>query len=272
MYLITSIERFAAVVIYYWTKDLMTALHNKFRCKVLQRPHDLQQWMHLGIGVLCTLAAPNIVDRPFLIACLPAMPSASFTMLVLLVADRPYCPPHPPCYYPPPSSPYASHLLCSPLSASPALCLTIPSASLLPLRLQLGDVAGAEAMLDAALVYWRKQAVQPPASTSGATRGRGTAGASGADAAGTALGWCLQGLVGLKLRLGKVQEAVQCYQALQQSGAGGAGAGGGSQSAAVLGRLIRALAVQDAAGAVRMEAQLPGVSAAEVRWLGGAGE
>lgn len=124
-------------------------------------------------------------------------------------------------------------------------------------------------MLDAALAYWRRQAVQPPASTTGATRGRGTA---GADAAGTALGWCLQGLVGLKLRLGKVQEAVQCYQALQQSGAGGAGTGGGSQAAAVLGRLIRALAVQDAAGAVRMEAQLPGVSAAEVRWLGGAGE
>ncbi|KAG1664183.1 hypothetical protein FOA52_011360 [Chlamydomonas sp. UWO 241] len=107
---------------------------------------------------------------------------------------------------------------------------------------QLGDTAGAEALLDGAHAHWSSKAA-----AAGAER----------DAA---LGWCLQALVGLKLKLGKVSEAVKCFQALQTSGGGIS-----SASASVLGRLMRALAVSDPAGALGMEKQLPAVSGAGIR-------
>ena len=75
--------------------------------------------------------------------------------------------------------------------------------------------------------------------------------------------------MGLKLKLNKVDEAVDCYQALQKSAAGGAGGGadgGGSQAVSVLGRLMRALVARGKPAEARaLESQLPGVSTAQVR-------
>ena len=93
--------------------------------------------------------------------------------------------------------------------------------------LQLGDHVGAESLLDSALAYWQKQPASAPLSKGAKGGGQGS------DASALALGWCLQGLVGLKLKLGKVDEAVKCYQQLQQ--AGGTASQQTSASAAVSG-------------------------------------
>lgn len=58
-----------------------------------------------------------------------------------------------------------------------------------PFPLQLNDLAGAEALLDSALSHWRSRS-----SDSGASQ---------------ALSWCLSAAIGLKLRLGKLDEAKQ---------------------------------------------------------------
>ena len=78
---------------------------------------------------------------------------------------------------------------------------------------------GAESMLEAALAHWQQQ--QQTGARGGAppaAKGKGAAATAASSAQG---GWCLEGLVGLKLKLGKVDEAVRCYQQLQQAGGGG---------------------------------------------------
>lgn len=137
-------------------------------------------------------------------------------------------------------------------------------ASRLALYQQLGDVAGAEAMLDSALAYWRQRAASAPPSAPAQPRQTSRQQSVG-EAAAVALDWCLQGLVGLKLKLGKISEAVDCCQALCKQQTGGRQASLTSQSTAVLGRLMRALAASDPEGAVRMEGQLQGISDVEIR-------
>ena len=92
-----------------------------------------------------------------------------------------------------------------------------PHFSLLP-PVQLGDNVGAESMLEAALVHWQQQQTGARGGAPPAAKGKGAAATAASSAQG---GWCLEGLVGLKLKLGKVDEAVRCYQQLQQAGGGG---------------------------------------------------
>lgn len=54
----------------------------------------------------------------------------------------------------------------------------------------MNDPAGAEALLDAAVSHWKARSAGDPAAASG-------------------LGWCLSCAIGLKLRLGKLEEAKQ---------------------------------------------------------------
>ncbi|GAX79721.1 hypothetical protein CEUSTIGMA_g7162.t1 [Chlamydomonas eustigma] len=141
-------------------------------------------------------------------------------------------------------------------------------ATKLALYQQLGDNVGAEALLDDALVYWQRQQQgrAGPSGTKGKQGGRAGTGGRMGDVAFTALGWCLQSLVTLKLKLGKVEEAVNCYQLLQQQQ--GSGTSGGRHtvaSASVLGRLIRALASTNANAAQDMAQDLPLVNAVQVR-------
>ena len=77
---------------------------------------------------------------------------------------------------------------------------------------------GAESMLEAALVHWQQQQTGARGGAPPAAKGKGAAATAASSAQG---GWCLEGLVGLKLKLGKVDEAVRCYQQLQQAGGGG---------------------------------------------------
>lgn len=89
---------------------------------------------------------------------------------------------------------------------------------------QLNDLAGAEALLDSALSHWRSRS-----SDSGASQ---------------ALSWCLSAAIGLKLRLGKLDEAKQAFKHLQASGVAATAAG-----AATLARLARACALSDPSAA-----------------------
>ncbi|KAG2499929.1 hypothetical protein HYH03_002216 [Edaphochlamys debaryana] len=108
---------------------------------------------------------------------------------------------------------------------------------------QLNDPAGAEALLDAAVAHWR---------------GRGAeAGAAAAQA------WCLGAAVGLKLRLGKLEEAKQAFKQLQASGLASTATG-----AATLARLARSCALADPASAPALVASLaPPPSAAALSGL-----
>ncbi|PNW85354.1 hypothetical protein CHLRE_03g182500v5 [Chlamydomonas reinhardtii] len=90
---------------------------------------------------------------------------------------------------------------------------------------QMNDPAGAEALLDAAVSHWKARSAGDPAAASG-------------------LGWCLSCAIGLKLRLGKLEEAKQAFKQLQSSGAAATAAG-----AATLARLARACALADPAAA-----------------------
>ena len=87
---------------------------------------------------------------------------------------------------------------------------------------------GAESMLEAALAHWQQQQTGARGGAPPAAKGKRAA----ATAASSAQGWCLEGLVGLKLKLGKVDEAVRCYQQLQCQAGGG---GGQRQTAASAG-------------------------------------
>jgi signal recognition particle subunit SRP72 len=111
-----------------------------------------------------------------------------------------------------------------------------------PPHKKLGDTAGAEALLDAALSCWQSAARADPRDA----------------AAADAVGWCLQRLVALKLQLDKAGEATQLY--LQQQGRGGKrGGGGGAADAAVLARLARAAAAAgDLETVTVLGKQLPG--------------
>ncbi len=106
-------------------------------------------------------------------------------------------------------------------------------------------------MLDKALDYWQQQHQMSESHPSQQQQI--------ALSPSVALGWCLQGLVGLKLKLGKVSEAVACYQELESSGLPHSG-----QAAGVLGRLIRAVAVSEPKAAVHMGKGLPAISSAKV--------
>ncbi|KAG2448342.1 hypothetical protein HYH02_006924 [Chlamydomonas schloesseri] len=90
---------------------------------------------------------------------------------------------------------------------------------------QMNDPAGAEALLDAAVAHWKARSAGDPAAASG-------------------LGWCLSCAIGLKLRLGKLEEAKQAFKQLQSSGAAATAAG-----AATLARLARACALADPSSA-----------------------
>lgn len=71
----------------------------------------------------------------------------------------------------------------------------------MPLRLQLGDLPGAEALLEQSL-----SALQGGKSGSG----------------GAAVAWCLESLVSLRLRLGKLQAAILAFRQLQAAQGSGA--------------------------------------------------
>jgi hypothetical protein len=113
---------------------------------------------------------------------------------------------------------------------------------------QLGDTAGAEALLDAALSRWQAAARADPRDA----------------AAAEAVGWCLQRAVALKLQLDKAAEATQLYLQQQQGGGGkrgkgGGGGSGGAADAAVLAQLARAAAAAgDLATVAVLGQQLPG--------------
>ncbi|GIL73066.1 hypothetical protein Vretimale_4685 [Volvox reticuliferus] len=96
---------------------------------------------------------------------------------------------------------------------------------------QMGDTAGAELLLDAAVAHWRSR--------------------SGEDGAASALAWCLSCAIGLKLRLGKLEEAKQAFNQLQSYGVSSTAAG-----AATLTRLARACALADPSAAPGLVAPL----------------
>ncbi|EFJ52129.1 hypothetical protein VOLCADRAFT_86969 [Volvox carteri f. nagariensis] len=96
---------------------------------------------------------------------------------------------------------------------------------------QMNDTAGAEALLDGAVAQWRSR--------------------SGEEGAASALAWCLSCAIGLKLRLGKLEEAKQAFKQLQSYGVSSTSAG-----AATLARLARACALSDPAAAPGLVAQL----------------
>ncbi|GLC63488.1 Signal recognition particle core component [Pleodorina starrii] len=89
---------------------------------------------------------------------------------------------------------------------------------------QLNDTAGAEALLDSAVAHWRSR--------------------SGQEGAASALAWCLSCVIGLKLRLGKLEEAKQAFKQLQSYGVSTTAAG-----ASTLVHLTRACALADPAAA-----------------------
>mmetsp|Transcript_17379 Transcript_17379/g.37521 ORF Transcript_17379/g.37521 Transcript_17379/m.37521 type:complete len:686 (+) Transcript_17379:137-2194(+) len=119
-------------------------------------------------------------------------------------------------------------------------------ATRLALHQQLGDTAGAEALIDAATNHWRQQQ---------------RSGAASEEAVSTALGWCLQSAVGLKLKMGKVAESIAAFKQLQ------AGGMQSSSMAGVLGRLIRAVSSSDPQAAAQLEKELPALGAGESRGL-----
>eukprot|EP00798_Chlamydomonas_sp_ICE-L_P008038 gene8038-1272_t len=114
-------------------------------------------------------------------------------------------------------------------------------ATRLALHQQLGDSAGAESLLESGISSWQQRNTDPGASDT--------------------LSCCFQNLVQLKLKLGKVEDAMSRAQALVQAivfqqhqcprgwklQGSGAGAGHSVSTASVLARLARAMAVSDPA-------------------------
>ncbi|GLI69046.1 hypothetical protein VaNZ11_013588 [Volvox africanus] len=96
---------------------------------------------------------------------------------------------------------------------------------------QMSDTAGAESLLDAAVAHWRARGAE--------------------EGAASALAWCLSCTVGLKLRLGKLEEAKQAFNQLQSYGVSSTAAG-----AATLARLARACALADPSAALGLVASL----------------
>ncbi|KIY95778.1 subunit of the signal recognition particle [Monoraphidium neglectum] len=121
---------------------------------------------------------------------------------------------------------------------------------------QVGDTAGAEALLESALGEYQNAARADPRD----------------EAASEAVGWCLQRLVVLKLQLDKAAEATKLFlqqQQQQQGGRRGAAAAAATPAdRAVLARLARAAAAAGDTGAVAVLAErLPGGADAAGRGL-----